>query len=283
MNISERVQEVFKRFNVNLTVTEEPRTDLAEATLDNGTVIYTDADDFTEGAEAYIINDEGERIPLPPGDYTLNDGGVIVIADGGKVASVKKGGKEGADGKQPAKGKDAPAAEAPAKEAPADPAPSDPPPTKDPVKRTRASEDEKEEEVMYVTKDEVEAMIAAALESLSPQEEEMSSEDPKEEETEVEEVAEEATEEETVLSAQEPTEKVEVEVELSAETPEEPSDMDVILTELSQVKERLFELQKQAASTGLKHKAPTPKKEPLNLKNLTTEERVRALANHYNA
>ena len=260
MNISERVQEVFKRFNVNLTVTEEPRTDLAEATLDNGTVIYTDADDFTEGAEAYIINDEGERIPLPPGDYTLNDGGVIVIADGGKVARVNKGGKEGADGKQPAKGKDAPAAEAPAKEAPADPAPSDPPPTKDPVKRTRASEDEKEEEVMYVTKDEVEAMIAAALESLSPQEEEMSSEDPKEEETEVEEVAEEATEEETVLSAQEPNE---MEVELAA------------------VKAELEAIKKQAADGGLKHAAPHKTVEPVNLKNLSTSERVSALLNQF--
>ena len=37
--------------------------DLAEAALENGAVIYTDADDFAEGEEAYIINDEGERIP----------------------------------------------------------------------------------------------------------------------------------------------------------------------------------------------------------------------------
>ena len=100
--------------------------------------------------------------------------------------------------------------------------------------------------------------------------------------------AEEEAKEEPQEEAEEPTE--EAEVELSAETPEAeaeeveaPNEMDVILTELSQVKERLFELQKQAASTGLKHKAPTPKKEPLNLQNLTTEERVRALANHYNA
>jgi len=61
MNIAERVQEVFNRFNVNLTVTDnvelenkETKTDLAEATLDNGTVIYTDADSFAEGVEAYL-------------------------------------------------------------------------------------------------------------------------------------------------------------------------------------------------------------------------------------
>ena len=265
MNISERVQEVFKRFNVNLTVTEEPRTDLAEATLDNGTVLYTDADDFTEGAEAYIINDEGERIPLPPGDYTLNDGGVIVIADGGKVASVNKGGKEGADGKQPAKGKDAPAAEAPAKEAPADPEPSDPPPTKDPVKRTRASEDEKEEDVMYVTKDEVEAMIAAALESLSPQEEEMSSEDPKEEEVKEE------------MSVNPEAPKAEPTEEPQAEA-EEPAAMEV---ELAAVKAELEAIKKQAADGGLKHAAPHKTVEPVNLKNLSTSERVSALLNQF--
>ena len=98
MNIAERVQEVFNRFNVNLTVTDnveleskETKTDLAEATLDNGTVIYTDADSFAEGVEAYIINDEGENIALPPGEYTLADGGMITVGEGGVVTSVSGG------------------------------------------------------------------------------------------------------------------------------------------------------------------------------------------------
>ena len=274
MTIQERVQDIFNKFNVNLKV-EESRTELAEATLDNGTVIYTDGDDFVEGDEAYIINDEGERIPLPPGDYTFKDGGVISIADGGKIAAVNKGG-EGKDAKaaNPAKTKE-PVAEAPAKDAPVEPAPSEPAPTKP---KTRQSADFEEEEnpndmeevtINYVTREEVEALIAEAIAAAMGE--------PAVEEAEEEEKEEMATE------AEEPTEEFEVEVEMSAETPEAPSDMDVILTELSQVKERLFELQKQAASTGLKHKAPTPKREPLNLQNLTTEERVRALANHYNA
>ena len=281
MTIQERVQDIFNKFNVNLKV-EESRTELAEATLDNGTVIYTDGDDFVEGDEAYIINDEGERIPLPPGDYTFKDGGVISIADGGKIAAVNKGG-EGKDAKaaNPAKTKE-PVAEAPAKDAPVEPAPSEPAPTKP---KTRQSADFEEEEnpndmeevtINYVTREEVEAIVAEAIAAAMGE--------PAVEEAQEEEKEEMATE------AEEPTEEFEVEVEMSAETPEAeaekveaPSDMDVILTELSQVKERLFELQKQAASTGLKHKAPTPKKEPLNLQNLTTEERVRALANHYNA
>ena len=290
MTIQERVQDIFNKFNVNLKV-EESRTELAEAALDNGTVIYTDGDDFVEGDEAYIINDEGERIPLPPGDYTFKDGGVISIADGGKIAAVNKGGegKDAKDGKasNPAKTKE-PVTKAPDTDAPLKPAPTDPP-VKPPTKpKTRQSADFEEEEnpndmeevtINYVTREEVEAIVAEAIAAAMG-------------EPAVEEV-EEATEEEKeemATEAQEPNEEFEVEVEMSAETPEAeaeeveaPSDMDVILTELSQVKERLFELQKQAASTGLKHKAPTPKKEPLNLQNLTTEERVRALANHYNA
>ena len=90
MSLKERVQEVFNRFNVELTVSEEtaPETNLAEAPLANGTVIYTDAESFEEGAEVYIINDEGERIPLPPGDYELEDGRVMVIGEGGALQSV---------------------------------------------------------------------------------------------------------------------------------------------------------------------------------------------------
>jgi hypothetical protein len=304
MTIQERVQDIFNKFNVNLKV-EESRTELAEAALDNGTVIYTDGDDFVEGDEAYIINDEGERIPLPPGDYTFKDGGVISIADGGKIAAVNKGGegKEAKDGKasNPAKTKQ-PVAEAPAKDAPVKPAPTDPP-VKPPTKpKTRQSADFEEEEnpndmeevtINYVTREEVEAIIAEAIAAAmgEPAVEEAEEEEKEEMSVNPEAPKAEAKEEpqaETQEEAEEPTQ--EVEVEMSAETPEAeaekveaPSDMDVILTELSQVKERLFELQKQAASTGLKHKAPTPKKEPLNLQNLSIEERVRALSNHYNA
>ena len=260
MTIQERVQDIFNRFNVNLKV-EESRTELAEAALDNGTVIYTDGDDFVEGDEAYIINDEGERIPLPPGDYTFADGGVISISEGGRIDAVTKTG-EGEE---------------------AEPTP--------PAELEEENPNDMEEvTINYVTREEVEAIVAEAIaaatgepaveEATEEEKEEMSvnPEAPKAE-------AKEEAKEEPQAEAEEPTEEVEVEVELSAETEEveAPSEMDVILTELSKVKERLFELQKQAASTGLKHKAPTPKKEPLNLKNLSIEERVRALSNHYNA
>lgn len=272
MTISERVQEVFQRFNVNLTVTEEPRTELAEAVLENGTVIYTDADDFSEGAEAYIINDEGERIPLPQGDYTLQDGSVLKIADGGKVAGLtsKGEGKEGkgdgkADGNAP-KVKE-PVAEAPAKEAPAKEAPANDAPAKAPVKKVTKSSDEEEdmEEVTinYVTREEVEALIAEAIAAMMPAEE------PAEEVVEEEVEAEDKDKEE--MSSQEPE---------VAEATEEPQD-DPVAVELAAVKAELEEMKKQAADGGLKHAAPTANVEPVNLKNLSTSERVSALLNQF--
>jgi len=279
MTISERVQEVFQRFNVNLTVTEEPRTELAEAVLENGTVIYTDADDFSEGAEAYIINDEGERIPLPQGDYTLNDGSVLKIADGGKVAGVEGKGNDGKEGKVGPDGKadgNAPKTKenAPAKEAPAKDGGDTPPPAKKPAPNKPApgkklsEQDEEMEEVTinYVTREEVEALIAEAIAAMMPAEE------PAEEVVEEEVEAKDKDKEE--MSSQEP------EVEEVAEATEEPQD-DPVAVELASVKAELEEMKKQAADGGLKHAAPTANVEPVNLKNLSTSERVSALLNQF--
>lgn len=224
MNIQERVQEVFNRFNVKLTVSEQKGTELAEAALENGTVIYTDAEAFAEGAEAYIINDEGESIPLPPGDYPLADGGTIVVGEGGVITSVGE-------------------AEEVVEE----------------VQEVEASEEtteelevevEAEDEPQYMTKAEVEEMIAAALESMNKDKEEMSAVNPEAPKAaKVEEVKEEKEDEAAV--------------------------------ELAAVKAELEAIKKQAADAGLKHQAPTQKREPINLKNLSTQERVSALLNNF--
>ena len=153
MSISKRVQDVFNRFNVNLTVN---RTDLTEAALENGTVIYTDADAFAEGVEVYIINDEGERIPLPPGDYTLADGSVLSIGEGGVVLALTPAAEE------------APA-EAPA-EVPAE--------TPEELEEDKKEEEDKEEmENTAITREEVAVMIAEAIAALSdPKAEEVAEE-----------------------------------------------------------------------------------------------------------
>lgn len=221
MTIQERVQEVFNRFNVNLTVSEEKRTEMAEATLENGTVIYTDAEQFAEGVEAYIINDEGENIPLPPGDYTLADGSVLVVGDGGVVTSVGEATEE--------------VVEEVVEEVEAS----------EETQEVEASEEteevQAEETPSYVTKAEVEEMIAAAFEALNKDDKE----------------------------------------EMSADTPEEKKEEDPVAVELAAVKAELEAIQKKAAEAGLKHQAPTTKREPLDLKNLSTQERVSALLNQF--
>ena len=157
MNIQQRVQDILNRFDVNLTVTEEKSTELAEVTLENGTVVYTD-DEFVVGAEAYIINDEGERISVPAGDYELNDGRLLVIGEGGAIEEIK-----GAE--EPAEEPVAEEAEAERVEQSADEPEATEEVTEEATEELEVEvelEDE-EEEKMYVTRDEVEEMIAPRL------------------------------------------------------------------------------------------------------------------------
>ena len=85
MTLQNRINELFTKFNLSLSTVEKTEL-MAEATLENGTIIFTDAEGFEDGAEVYIVNEEGEKIPLPDGDYTLEDGRTMTIADGGKIS-----------------------------------------------------------------------------------------------------------------------------------------------------------------------------------------------------
>jgi len=98
-----------------------------------------------------------------------------------------------------------------------------------------------EETPSYVTKAEVEKMIAAAFEALNKDDKE----------------------------------------EMSADTPEPKKEEDAVAVELAAVKAELEAMQKKAAEAGLKHQAPTTKREPLDLKNLSTQERVSALLQNF--
>ena len=85
MTLQNRINELFTKFNLSLSTVEKTEL-MAEATLENGTIIFTDAEGFEDGSEVYIVNEEGEKIPLPDGDYTLEDGRTMTIADGGKIS-----------------------------------------------------------------------------------------------------------------------------------------------------------------------------------------------------
>ncbi len=58
---------------------------LAQATLENGTVI--ESDDFAVGSEVFIVT-EDEKVALPVGEYTLEDGEILVVEEEGIIASI---------------------------------------------------------------------------------------------------------------------------------------------------------------------------------------------------
>ena len=60
---------------------------LAQAKLDNGTVL--EAEVFEPGAEIAIVNDE-ERVPLPAGEYMMEDGRQLVIAEDGIISAINE-------------------------------------------------------------------------------------------------------------------------------------------------------------------------------------------------
>ena len=227
MNIQQRVQDILNRFDVNLTVTEEKSTELAEVTLENGTVVYTD-DEFVVGAEAYIINDEGERISVPAGDYELNDGRLMVVGEGGAIEEIK--------------GAEEPAEEPVAEEAEAERVEqsADEPEATEEVSGEATEElevevelEDEDKEKMYVTRDEVEEMIRAAFEALK--------EDDKEDMSDV--------------NPEAPKEEPKA---------EEAPEADPVAEELAAVKAELSEMKDEAVPM-LKHATPTAQAEPLDL------------------
>ena len=249
MTLQNRINELFNKFNLSLSTVEKTEL-MAEATLENGTIIFTDAEGFEDGAEVYIVNEEGEKIPLPDGDYTLEDGRTLTIADSGKIAKSEGKG----EGKGEGEGKKADG-NAPKTKAPAEAAPT-PPAKKPPAKRAKSKQDklaiedeviEEEKEVEEEIKEEL--MDDAYIIDLINR----------------------------VLDERFPAEIVEE--EMSAE--------DKAVTELKALlqaqTEELTELKSQAASEGVKRVTTTKATPQVDLTSLSTEDRVKALFNKYNS
>ena len=56
-------------------------------TTDNGIIVWEGEDDLKVGDAVFIESEDGERTPAPDGDYTLEDGVIVRVADG-KVAEI---------------------------------------------------------------------------------------------------------------------------------------------------------------------------------------------------
>jgi len=68
---------------VGVEASEEVK--LAQATLENGTVI--ESEEFAAGGEVFIVT-EDEKVALPIGEYTLEDGEMLKVEEEGIIASI---------------------------------------------------------------------------------------------------------------------------------------------------------------------------------------------------
>ena len=79
-----KATEVLKKAKELLSI-ETEEVQLATATLENGTTI--EAESFAAGKEVFIVT-EDEKVALPVGDYTLEDGNVLMVKEEGIIDSI---------------------------------------------------------------------------------------------------------------------------------------------------------------------------------------------------
>jgi hypothetical protein len=77
-----KTTEMLKRIQTLLNT----RVELEDRKLDNGTVIF--ADEYAEGQPVFIVT-EDERIPMPIGEYMMEDGSMLVVEEEGVIAAIK--------------------------------------------------------------------------------------------------------------------------------------------------------------------------------------------------
>ena len=123
-------QETLSKIMELLNLQDEVK--LESMKLENGTTI--EAEEFTANQEVFIVT-EDERIALPVGEYELEDGRILVVAEEGVIAEMR----------------DASAEEEAPEEAPAE--------------EVEANEEEKEE-MGYATKEELSAAVAEMKEMI---------------------------------------------------------------------------------------------------------------------
>ena len=89
IELSEDVKEVetTEQVETNLESEEATKVELAQAKLDNGTVLEAEA--FEAGNEIFIVT-EDEKVAVPVGDYTMEDGKILAVAEEGIIGEIKE-------------------------------------------------------------------------------------------------------------------------------------------------------------------------------------------------
>jgi len=117
-----------------LNLSEEVK--LEQQTLENGAVL--EAESFEAGKEIFIVT-EDEKVAVPVGEYEMEDGRILTVAEEGLIAEIKEAGEE-----------------------------------EKPEEEVEAKEEEEKEEMGYATKEElaeVKEMIEEIKAMLEPKEE----------------------------------------------------------------------------------------------------------------
>ena len=78
--------DMLNQIKTLLGVEEAEKVEFAQMTLDNGTVIEAEA--FESNNEVFIITEE-EKIALPVGEYTLEDGRMLMVEEEGIIKEIK--------------------------------------------------------------------------------------------------------------------------------------------------------------------------------------------------
>ena len=91
MKPTEMLKEIKSLLGIELSAevevqAEETKVELAQMTLENGTVL--EAEEFAAGQEVFIITEE-DRIALPVGEYELENGQILVVEEEGLIADIK--------------------------------------------------------------------------------------------------------------------------------------------------------------------------------------------------
>lgn len=87
MSIKEKIQDVLKKYNINLSVEDQVKIELAAtAKAADGSEIGTPTE-FVAGAEIFVMI-EGQPQIAPDGEIAMEDGTTIVVKEG-KVEEVK--------------------------------------------------------------------------------------------------------------------------------------------------------------------------------------------------
>ena len=104
-NIKEQIKSVFNKYGIDpssvgikfeeeTAAAEAPATELkfaVEGTLADGTKIYSTASEWTVGVDIYTQDAEGNPVPVPAGEYLLEDGVTTVyVGEDGLVSEISR-------------------------------------------------------------------------------------------------------------------------------------------------------------------------------------------------